>query len=145
MTGIRKIPLPSNWCLVRLLWCSSGLGLGGKTPNIFLLTGISNRNIFFIQNMKNVVVYSNIHEKCSAGETLAKTWKLCYRHVRGEPSLSLVLCPPHTEPIQQQHEFPRKPALNTCRSRCQQVSTLLPVLLKAEGDVEDGEVILMCA
>ena len=47
----------------------------------------------------------------------------------------------HTDPIQQQHEFPHKPALNTCRTSCQQMSTLLHVLLKAdpclEGDVAD--------
>ena len=37
---------------------------------------------------------------------------------------------PHTDPIQQQHEFPHKPALNTCRSRCQLMITPLHVLLK---------------
>ena len=53
----------------------------------------------------------------------------------------LVLC--DIDPIQQQHEFPHKPALDTCRTRCQQMSTLLHVLLKAdpllEGDVADGK------
>ena len=28
---------------------------------------------------------------------------------------------PHTYPIQQQHDFPHKPVLDTCRSRCQQM------------------------
>ena len=50
-------------------------------------------------------------------------------------SLSYALSP-RTDPIQQ-------PALNTCRSRCQQMSTPLHVLLKAdpclEGDVADGK------
>ena len=50
---------------------------------------------------------------------------------------------PHTDPIQQQHEFSHKPALNIFRSRCQQMSTSLHVLLKAypclEGDVADGK------
>ena len=50
---------------------------------------------------------------------------------------------PHTDPIQQQHDFPHKPTLDTCRSRCQQISTPLHVLLKAdprlEGDVADGK------
>ena len=35
----------------------------GETPYIFLLTGISNVNIFFVKNMKNMVVYNNIHDK----------------------------------------------------------------------------------
>ena len=50
---------------------------------------------------------------------------------------------PHTDPIQQQHDFPHKPTLDTCRSRCQQMSTPLHVLLKAdprlEGDVADDK------
>ena len=37
--------------------------LAGETLNIFLLTGISNINIFSIKKKKNVVVYSNIHDK----------------------------------------------------------------------------------
>ena len=49
----------------------------------------------------------------------------------------------HTDPIQQQHDFPHKPALDTCRSMCQQMSTSLHVLLKAdpclEGDVADDK------
>ena len=49
----------------------------------------------------------------------------------------------HTDPIQQQHEFPHKPALNIFRSRWPQTSTSLHVLLKAfpclEGDVADGK------
>ena len=57
-------------------------------------------------------------------------------------SLSCALSP-HTDPIQQQHDFPHKPALDTCRSRCQQMSTPLHVLLKSDlclkGDVADGE------
>ena len=56
-------------------------------------------------------------------------------------SLSSALSP-HTDPIQQQHKFPHKPALNIFRSRCQQTSTSLLVLLKSypclEGDVADG-------
>ena len=43
----------------------------------------------------------------------------------------------------QQHEFPHKPTLDTCRSRYQQISTLFHVLLKAypglEIDVGDGK------
>ena len=50
---------------------------------------------------------------------------------------------PHADPIQQQYDFPHKPALDTCRSRCQQMSTPLHVLLKAdphlEGDVADDK------
>ena len=57
-------------------------------------------------------------------------------------SLSCALSP-HTDPIQQQHDFPHKPALDTCSSRCQQMSTPLHVLLKAdprlEGDVADDK------
>ena len=32
--------------------------------------------------------------KFCSGKSFAKTWKLCHSHFRGEPSLSLVLCPP---------------------------------------------------
>ena len=35
----------------------------GNKKNIFLLFGISTRNISFIKKKKNVVVYSNIHDK----------------------------------------------------------------------------------
>ena len=63
--------------------------------------------------------------------------------------LSLMRCPPHTDPIQQQHDFLYKPALNTSRSRCQKMSTPLHVLLKAdprlEGDVEVTKLIVLCA
>ena len=52
----------------------------------------------------------------------------------------------HTKPIQQQHDFSHKPAVDTCRPRCQQMSTPLDVLLKAdpclEGDVADPSVCL---
>ena len=34
----------------------------------------------------------------------------------------------HNDPIQKQDDFPHKPALDTCRSRCQQMSTPLHVL-----------------
>ena len=51
-------------------------------------------------------------------------------------SLSCALSP-HTDPIQQQHDFPHKPALNTCRSSCQQMSTPICVLLKADHCLED--------
>ena len=37
--------------------------VAGETLNIFLLTGISNINIFFIKKKKIVVIYSNIHDK----------------------------------------------------------------------------------
>ena len=57
-------------------------------------------------------------------------------------SLSCALSP-HTDHIQQQHDFPHKPDLNTCRSRCQEMSTPLYVLLKADpclkGDVADDK------
>ena len=38
---------------------------------------------------------------------------------RGEPSLSSCAFSPHTDLIQQQHDFLHKPAFNTCRSSCQ--------------------------
>ena len=44
---------------------------------------------------------------------------------------------PHTDPIWQQHDLPHKPALNTCRSNCQQMSTPIHVLLKADPCLED--------
>ena len=37
--------------------------VAGETLNIFLLTGISNINIFFINKKKIVVIYSKIHDK----------------------------------------------------------------------------------
>ena len=40
-------------------------------------------------------------------------------------SKTLVLCPPLTDSIQQQNDFPNKPALDTYRSRWQQMSTPL--------------------
>ena len=54
-------------------------------------------------------------------------------------SLSLVLCPSTLNPYSNSMNFPHKPALDTCRFRCQQMSTPLHVLLKADphlvGDV----------
>ena len=51
-------------------------------------------------------------------------------------SLSCALSP-HTDPIHQQHDFPHKPDLDTCRSICQQMSTPIHVLLKADLRLED--------
>ena len=58
--------------------------------------------------------------------------------VVGLELLSTTLANTHMATVQQ-HEFPHKPALGTCKSRCQQMSTPCHVLLKAdpglEGDV----------
>ena len=35
----------------------------GETFNIFLLTGVSNKNIFIIKKKNNVVVTTNIYDK----------------------------------------------------------------------------------
>ena len=51
-------------------------------------------------------------------------------------SLSCALSP-HTDPIQQQYDFPHKLALNTCRSSCQQMSTPIHMLRKADPCLED--------
>ena len=57
--------------------------------------------------------------------------------------LNFLQQPLQADPIQQQHDFPQEPALDTCRSRWQQISTPLHVLLKAdprlEGDVADDK------
>ena len=57
-------------------------------------------------------------------------------------SLSCALSP-HTDSIQRQHDFPHKPALNTCRSSFQQMNTPNHVPLKAdpclETDVADDK------
>ena len=57
-------------------------------------------------------------------------------------SLSCALSP-HTDKIQQQRKFPQKPALDTCRSICQQMSRPHHVLLKTdphlEGNVTDSK------
>ena len=84
----------------------------------------------------------------------ANTWPLCcqtlcrlgickdlkdfHRHFKGEPSLSLMLCPPTLIPSSNNMiSFTNLPS--TCRSRCQKMSTPLHVLLKSdlrlEGDV----------
>ena len=52
-------------------------------------------------------------------------------------SLSCALSP-HTDPSQQQHDFPHKPFLNTCRSSGQQMSTPIHVLLKPDPCLEDN-------
>ena len=36
--------------------------MAGETLNFFLLTGISNINIFFVKKKKNVVVHSKFHD-----------------------------------------------------------------------------------
>ena len=63
-------------------------------------------------------------------------------------SLSCALSP-HNDPIHQQHDFHHKPDLNFCRSSCQQMSTPIHVLLKAdpclEDDVADDKADLWCA
>ena len=65
------------------------------------------------------------------------------------PSWVLSTVSPHTDPIQQQLDFPHKPALDTSRSRGQQMSTPLHVPPKAdpclEGEVADDKADpLMC-
>ena len=51
-------------------------------------------------------------------------------------SLSCALSP-HTDLIQRQHDSPHKPAFNTCRSSCQQMSTPIHVTLKADPRLEN--------
>ena len=51
-------------------------------------------------------------------------------------SLSCSLSP-HTDPIQQQLEFPHKPALDIFRSGCQQMSTPHQMFLKAYPSLEE--------
>ena len=46
----------------------------------------------------------------------------------------------HNDPIQQQHDFPHKPALNTCNSSYQHMSTPIYVLLKTDPCLEDDVV-----
>ena len=43
----------------------------------------------------------------------------------------------HTDPIKQQHDFPQKLALNTRRYSCQQKSTPIHVILKADPRLND--------
>ena len=50
----------------------------------------------------------------------------------------LVCSVPHTDPIQQQHEFPDKPTLDIFRSMCQQMSAPLYLFLKAYLSLEDN-------
>ena len=59
--------------------------------------------------------------------------------ITGVTPLSFLCFVPHTDPIQQQHDFPHKPALNTCRSSCQQMSTPVHVLLKADPRFEEDD------
>ena len=67
MTAMRKRKLHFNWWLARHFCLSSKMDykmlLAWETLNIFILTGISKINLFFIKKKKNVVVYSNIHDK----------------------------------------------------------------------------------
>ena len=53
-------------------------------------------------------------------------------YITGVNPLSLVCFVPHTDPIQQQHEFSHKPGLDIFRSRC----TLLIMLLKSDPSLE---------
>ena len=46
---------PQGWIIKMLL--------SGETLNIFLQTGISKKNIFFIKKKKNVVIKGNIPDK----------------------------------------------------------------------------------
>ena len=63
--------------------------------------------------------------------------------ITGANPLSLLCFVTHTDPIKQHPDFPHKPALDTCRSRCQQMTTPLEVLLKEDpclkGDVSDDK------
>ena len=73
-------------------------------------------------------------------ELLAKT--LAAKHmVTVLPNF--VFCPPTLIPYSNNMNFSHEPALNTCWSRCQQMSICLHVLFKAdpglEGDVAQGE------
>ena len=74
-----------------------------------------------------IFVLASICKDVKALSQTLKGWTL---------SLSCALSP-HTDPIQQQHDFPHKPALNTCMSSCQQMSTPICVLLKADPCLED--------
>ena len=59
-------------------------------------------------------------------------------YITGVNPLFLVCFVPHTDPIQQQLEFPHKPALGIFMYMCQQMSTPLHVLLKANLSLEDN-------
>ena len=57
-----------------------------------------------------------------AAKALTRTWKPCQRQYRDETSVLSLFCffTQHcTDPIQQQHEIPHKPALDICWSRWQ--------------------------
>ena len=54
--------------------------MAGETLNIFLLTGISNINIFFLKKKKNVVVNSKLH--LNYAKSLLKTNTIDF-HLRG--------------------------------------------------------------
>ena len=87
--------------------------------------------------------WTSCHNPCRQTHGICKDLKALSQTLQGWTlSLSCVLSP-HTDPIQQQQDFPHKPALHTCRARCQQISTPLHVLLKAdphlEGDVADDK------
>ena len=118
---------PQLWSLPNMeKWKNSSCGEGCHTQAY---------NVFWCYfwdwtSFNNSCMQTHSHcAKFCAGWAFAKTWKLCHRHYWGAPSLSLVLCPPQTDPIEQQHYFPHKPALDTCRSRCQQMITPLHVLI----------------
>ena len=53
---------PKGWILKMIL--------AGETLNIFLLVGISNKNIFFIKKKKHVFVYSNLKNEKKEKNTL---------------------------------------------------------------------------
>ena len=61
-------------------------------------------------------------------------------YITGVNPLSLFCAlSPHSDPIQQQHDFPHKPALDIFRSRCNPLHVLLKVDPSLEGDVADDK------
>ena len=69
--------------------------LAGDTLYSFLLSGISNRNIFVMKEKENVVVYNNIHDKF-----LLKTLHI-NSNLKNVPvqnhTRSLILLPSHSD------------------------------------------------
>ena len=87
--------------------------------------------------------HGNCAAKLCAGSAFAMAWMLCHKHYSGEPSLSLVLCPPLTDPIQQQHDFPQNRPLTPTGLGASRWAPLFMCSLKAdpilEGDVADDK------
>ena len=131
----QNCPLPLLLPLMfrlRMIFSMVVLAEPGEVKKLFLCWGLPHTRffcllmlllvlIFLPQPFKTYTLSLCCHILCFLGA--GKDLKAMSQTLQGWTLSLSCASSPNTDSIQQQHEFPNKPGLNTCTSRCQQMST----------------------